>query len=143
LTEINKKLTNPVSDLWSLQFQQNDYLLDSGIPGKGEYWNSNLNFQPVLPIALTKNWNLITRPVFPIVFSQPYPKSGNPTEVETSSGFGDIALVELISPSPSRAGEWLLGFGPTFIFPSASSDWTGQGKWQVGPAAIVGYPSKK
>ena len=33
LTEINKKLTNPVSDLWSIAFQQNNYILDMG-PGK-------------------------------------------------------------------------------------------------------------
>jgi hypothetical protein len=62
LTEINKKLTNPVSDLWSIAFQQNNYILDMG-PGKIDHWNSNLNFQPVLPVALTSNWNLITRPV--------------------------------------------------------------------------------
>ncbi len=30
LTEINKKLTNPVSDLWSIAFQQNNYMLDKG-----------------------------------------------------------------------------------------------------------------
>ena len=30
LTEINKKLTNPVSDLWSIAFQQNNYMLDMG-----------------------------------------------------------------------------------------------------------------
>ena len=50
LSEINKKLTNPVSDLWSITFQQNNYRVDLG-PGIGERWNSNLNFQPVLPIA--------------------------------------------------------------------------------------------
>lgn len=30
LTEINKRLTNPVSDLWSTAFQQNNYMLDMG-----------------------------------------------------------------------------------------------------------------
>ena len=51
--------------------------------------------------------------------------------------------MELVSPSPKLVGNWLLGVGPTFIFPTASSDYTGQGKWQVGPAALVGYLSKK
>jgi hypothetical protein len=142
LTEINKKLINPVSDLWSISFQRNNYLLDSGLPGKGEYWNSNLNLLPVLPMALTKNWNLITRPIIPLLISQPHPKSGNQSEVETTYGFGDISLVEMVSPSPNLAGNWLLGFGPTFIFPTASSDWTGQGKMQAGPAAFIGHLSK-
>ena len=142
LTEINKKLTNPVSDLWSIAFQQNNYLLDPG-PGQSLRWNSNLLFQPVMPVALTSNWNLITRPVIPLFVSQPHTGSYNSTEIERTTGFGDIALMELVSPSPKLVGNWLLGLGPTFIFPTASTDWTGQGKWQVGPAALVGYLSKK
>ena len=46
-------------------------MLDMG-PRKA-YWNSNLNFQPVLPVALTKDWNLITRPVMTVFNSVPYP----------------------------------------------------------------------
>jgi hypothetical protein len=106
-------------------------------------WNSNLQFQPVLPVALTGNWNLITRPVIPLFVSQPHPDRNNPTDIDRTTGFGDIALMEMFSPSPKLAGNWLLGLGPTFIFPTASTDWTGQGKWQVGPAAVVGYLSKK
>jgi hypothetical protein len=142
LTEINKKLANPVSDLWSIAFQQNNYILDMGA-GQPERWNSNLNFQPVLPVALTSNWNLITRPVMTLFNSVPHPDPHNPADIDRTTGFGDTVLMELVSPSPKLAGNWLLGLGPTFIFPTASSDYTGQGKWQVGPAAIVGYLSKK
>jgi hypothetical protein len=142
LTEVNKKLTNPISSLWSISFQQSNYLLDPG-PGQSLRWNSNLNFQPVLPVTLTDNWNLITRPVIPLFVSQPHPDRNNPTDIDRTTGFGDIALMEMFSPSPKLAGNWLLGLGPTFIFPTASTDWTGQGKWQVGPAAVVGYLSKK
>ncbi len=68
VTEINKQLTNPVSELWSITFQQNNFRISSGIPfEQGQRWNSNLLFQPVLPIALTPNWNLITRPSDPAV----------------------------------------------------------------------------
>ena len=142
LTEINKKITNPVSDLWSIAFQQNNFILDMGA-GQSERWNSNLNFQPVLPVALTSNWNLITRPVITVFNSVPHPDPNNPGDVERTTGFGDTVLMELLSPSPKLAGNWLLGLGPTFIFPTASSDFTGQGKWQVGPAALVGYLAKK
>ena len=145
LSEMNKKLTNPVSDIWSISFQQNNYVVDPepGIPNKEERWNSNLNFQPVLPIALTKNWNLITRPVVTLFNSTPYPSvSVNGVDIERTTTFGDTVLMEMLSPAPSIAGKWLLGLGPTFIFPTASSDYTGQGKYQVGPAALVGYLSK-
>ena len=142
LTEINKKLTNPVSDLWSIAFQQNNYILDMG-PGKIDRWNSNLNFQPVLPVALTNEWNLITRPVMTVFNSVPHPCPQNPSEINRTTAFGDTVLMELVSPSPKLVGNWLLGVGPTFIFPTASSDYTGQRKYQVGPAGLVGYLSKK
>lgn len=142
LTEVNKQLTNPVSSLWSISFQQNNYILDMG-PGQSLRWNSNLQFQPVLPVALTDNWNLITRPVIPLFVSQPHPDRNNPTDIDRTTAFGDMILLEMLSPSPKLVGNWLLGLGPTFIFPTASTDYTGQGKWQVGPAALVGYLSKK
>jgi hypothetical protein len=50
--------------------------------------------------------------------------------------------MEHLSPSPKLVGNWLIGVGPTFIFPTASSDYTGQGKYQVGPSTIVGYFAK-
>ena len=142
LSEINKKLTNPVSELWSITFQQNNYMLDMGA-GKESHWNSNLNFQPVMPVALTKDWNLITRPVITVFNSVPHPELFDPTEIERTTGFGDTILLEMVSPSPNLVGNWLLGLGPTFIFPTASSKWTGQGKWQAGPGALVGYLSHK
>lgn len=141
LSDVSKELSNPVSSIWSLSFQQNNFMLDMG-PGES-HWNSNLVFQPVLPVALTKNWNLITRPVMTLFNSVPHPDSHHPGDFDRTTAFGDIVLMGLVSPSPKLAGNWLLGLGPTFIFPTASSKYTGQDKWQVGPAALVGYLSKK
>ena len=141
LDELNKELSNPVTSVWSIAFQQNNYLLD--IEGTKDRWNSNLNFQPVLPVALTKDWNLITRPVVTLFNSAPHPNPHDPEEIERTTGFGDTVFMEMLSPTPKLAGNWLLGIGPTFIFPTASSDLTGQGKWQVGPAVVVGYLSEK
>jgi len=149
LTEINKKLTNPVGTLWSLTFEQNNYVVDPepGIPNKEKRWNSDLQFHPVMPIALTDNWNLITRPVIQFFNSTPYLRDNlmDPTKVEIgrTTGFGDTTLMVHLSPSPKLVGNWLIGVGPTFIFPTASSDYTGQGKYQVGPSAIMGYFAKK
>lgn len=113
LTEINKQLVNPVSTIWSLIFQQNNYgiTLPEGQVGH----QNNLLFQPVLPVALTNDWNLINRPVFPLFNSVPTVNvQGN---LRRTTGFGDMSLVELLSPSTNMVGEnWLLGAGPTFIF---------------------------
>jgi hypothetical protein len=65
---------------------------------------------------------------------------GNGRFNQTTS-FGDLSLAELFSPAHS--GLWLLGAEPTFVSPTATSEDTGQGRWQAGPAAVRGYLSKK
>src|SRR6266576_383030 len=132
LTEVNKELSNPISSIWALQFQQNTFWLN-----KPERNVVNLLFQPVLPLSLTADWNLITRPVIPVFNSTPYVNGSG--HLHRVTGFGDTALVELLSPTPKLAGPWLLGAGPTFIFPTASNSRLGQNKWQIGPGGVFGY----
>jgi hypothetical protein len=87
LTEVNKELSNPISTIRALSFQQNTFWLN-----KPERNVVKLLFQSVLPVSLTDNWNLITRPVIPLFNSTPYVnKSGNLHRV---AGFGDTVLVE-------------------------------------------------
>jgi len=132
-SELNRKLTNPVSSIWSISNQFNNFELNNG------QWNNNWNFQPVLPVSLTKDWNLITRPVMP--FYNIVPHETAPGQFERDAGLGDLTLLELLSPSNS--GNWVLGAGPTAIFPTATSGFTGQGKWQLGPSVVVGYLTKE
>jgi hypothetical protein len=132
-SELNRKLTNPVSSLWSLSNQFNNYKLENG------HWSNNWNFQPVMPVALTKDLNLITRPVMPLYNIVPH--ETGPGEFERTVGLGDLALLELLSPA--NTGNWVLGAGPTFIFPTATSKFTGQGKVQAGPGVVVGYLTKE
>jgi hypothetical protein len=132
-SELNRKLSNPVSSIWSISNQFNNFELNNG------QWSNNWNFQPVLPIGLTKDWNLITRPVMP--FYNIVPHETRPNEFARDAGLGDLTLLELISPANS--GNWVLGAGPTAIFPTATSVFTGQGKWQLGPSVVVGYLTKQ
>jgi hypothetical protein len=132
-SELNRQLTNPVSSIWSIANQFNNFELNNG------HWNNNWNFQPVMPVSLTKDWNLITRPVMP--FYNIVPHETSPGEFARDAGLGDLTLLELLSPANS--GNWVLGAGPTAIFPTATSHFTGQGKWQLGPSVVVGYLTKQ
>jgi hypothetical protein len=130
LDEVNKELSNPISSIWALQLQENTYWLNK--PNRNVV---NLQFQPVLPLALTDDWNLITRPVFQVMNSTPYVNESG--HLHRVTGFGDTILATLLSPSPKLAGPWLLGAGPSFIFPTASNSRLGQNKWQIGPAGVL------
>jgi hypothetical protein len=136
-TEVNKELSNPISSIWALQIQENTYFIHPGIEDKSSRNAVNVQFQPVLPLALTDDWNLITRPVFQLVNSVPVPtRTGR---IYQATGFGDTILATLLSPSPRLAGPWLLGAGPTFIFPTGTTTNVGQKKWQLGPGGVFGY----
>jgi hypothetical protein len=82
-------------------------------------------------------WKLVTRPTIPVLFSQPVPKGFD--EFDNQAGLGDIQLPMLVSP-PS--GNWILGLGPTWLFPTATQDAFGRDQWGVGPTAVFGYKTK-
>src|SRR5438034_3917591 len=118
MDSINKQLNNPVSSIWSLNFQ-NNFVFSEGSPSDRQRWSYNLNFQPVLPLRLTEDWNLITRPVFPVLAGVDVPaRSAGGVDWTEKNGFGDMVLLSLLSPNSGQGLLW--GVGPTFIFPTAS-----------------------
>ena len=138
--ELAKELTNPVTSLWSIQFQFNNAKLEyrDFYPASGK-WLNNLYFQPILPVSLTKDLNLITRPIITDYASVQRPTATGGTTRTTS--FGDMVLAQVLSPAHTEP--WIFAAGPTWIFPTAGSDFTGQGKYQVGPAVGGGYITNK
>jgi hypothetical protein len=62
-TELAKKTQNPVADLIGVPLQSN---FNFGA-GSKERMIYILNVQPVIPIHITENWNLITRVIMPII----------------------------------------------------------------------------
>jgi hypothetical protein len=141
LGELGKKLNNPISSVWNITTQSNMYFYKGDLSSayRGQFV---FNFQPVLPLPLTKNWTLIPRPVIPIL-SNPYSRGVNRAtgslDWSRTGSFGDIALVTLLSPNIPGV---ILGFGPTFIFPTAPTNDLGQGKFQMGPSVVLGFISK-
>jgi len=122
-----------------MQIQQNNNWI--GMPVKdGDRVQSDLQFQPLMSVKLTDDWNLIARPVLQLVNSTPLP--GPTGQMKRTTSFGDTVVALAASPGPRLVGNWLLAAGPTFIFPTATNSLSGQDTWQVGPAAAVGYKGK-
>jgi len=89
-----------------------------------------LNIQPVIPVQVSTNWNLITRVIQPIVW-QPY--TNEPTGGEY--GFGDMNPTFFLSPA--KPGKVIWGVGPAFLIPTATNTILGQGKFGIGPSVVV------
>lgn len=124
--ELQKAVQNPVANLISVPLQEN-MNVDIGPYGRNQ---SVLNFQPVIPMHLTKNWLVISRIITPIIY-QP-----DPTQRSLgASGLGDINPSFFLSPA--KAGKIIWGAGPAIVAPTATNAMLGQGKWSIGPSAVV------
>jgi hypothetical protein len=121
-----KAAQNPVAKMISLPFQ-NNFNFDVGPIGVTQW---NLNVQPVIPISLNEDWNLITRTVIPII-SQPSPADGVPSVF----GMGDINPQFYFSPA--KPGKLIWGVGPTFTFPTGTEALLTSGKYSAGPAVVA------
>jgi hypothetical protein len=147
LAELGAKLSNPLSYVWAL-FTEFDVNWSEGDISDGEHkMGGDMLFQPVMPFKLTEDWKLITRPIVPIIFGTPVPDGINESQGRASfdykQGLGDIQLPLLFSPNPKTGGRWMFGGGPTFIFPTATTDELGSDKWQAGPALVGVYKTSK
>ena len=131
--ELAKKTQNPVADLISVPLQNNWNF------GAGFNHNKTiyvLNVQPVIPISLSEEWNLITRIIMPII-NQPNlsPSFGGAVPSTTGTGFGDFNPTFFFSPAKPGALIW--GLGPTMTLPTATDRNLGAGKFSMGPAGVV------
>ena len=124
--ELAKLAQNPVGNLISVPFQNNTNL-NFG-PEKGT--QNILNIQPVIPISVDKDWNIITRTIIPLIWM---PSLG--PGIDSKSGIGDIQLSAFLSPA--NPGHWIWGLGAIAQFPTNSSEELGNKNWGLGPTAVV------
>jgi len=122
--ELAKSAQNPIGNLISLPFQ-NNMNFDVGAADRTQ---NILNIQPVMPIGLSKKWNLITRTILPVI-SQPAPGT------DRTSGLGDLNFTGFFSPK--EPGKLIWGVGPALVFPTATDDVLGAGKFSAGPSVVV------
>jgi hypothetical protein len=127
--ELAKKLSNPVAALISVPFQLN-YDEDIGPGEDGEKWL--LNVQPVVPISLNDDWNIISRTILPIVYQDDIaPGAGS------QFGIGDVVQSLFFSPKAPTASGWIWGVGPAFLLPTGTDDLLTADQWAAGPTAVV------
>lgn len=123
-----KQLANPVASLISVPFQLN---WDGDIgPSDGE--RTTLNIQPVIPISLNEEWNVISRTIVPIIDQEDIPADG-----DDEFGIGDVLQSFFFSPVEPTEGGWILGAGPALLLPTATDDTLGSEQFGLGPTGVA------
>jgi hypothetical protein len=125
--ELAKQLSNPVASLISVPLQFN---VDFGGGADGDGVSYLLNVQPVIPISLSPNWNLISRTIVPVRFQDDIFE-------DDEFGLGDVTQSFFFSPAQPGPGGLIWGVGPAFSFPTATDDSLGTQKWGAGPTGLV------
>ncbi len=132
--DLAKKLNNPVAALISVPFQNN---WDFGI-GPANAMKYTVNIQPVIPIGISDDWNLIIRTIMPVIYQEAL--SNNPKAPaslrESHAGLGDITQSFFFSPK-APVGGWILGAGPVLYYPTATQSELGAGKYGAGPTIVA------
>jgi hypothetical protein len=89
-----------------------------------------MNFQPVIPMGLNEDWNMILRWIMPYVAQPRLFEGGVPT-----SGLSDI--VASVFFSPAKPGRFIWGVGPVLLLPATADPLLGTGKWGTGPTFVI------
>jgi len=124
-----KQLANPVASLISVPFQFN---IDGRIGAAEDIQRTTLNIQPVVPLQLSRDWNLISRTILPVVRLEGVsgPEAGEPN-------FGDTLQSLFLSPArPGPAGV-IWGVGPVALLPTATGQLSGIHQWGLGPTGVA------
>ncbi len=131
---IAKKMSNPVANLISVPFQGN---WDSGGGPDGKGSKYTLNIQPVVPIHINDDWNIVSRTILPFITQTnitPRPPSVPADYTTGQTGFGDTTQSFFLSPTK---GSIVWGLGPVILIPTSTSPGRGGARWSFGPTGIV------
>lgn len=138
--DLLSKVQNPVSSMYSLPLK---FSADFGADNGSAYI---MNINPVIPVTVG-DWNFINRALIPALASVDGFIEGLPSIPEgerdasgRTTGIGDINYSLFLSPADSKGVIW--GLGPSIMFPTASDDQLGSGKWSAGPTGVLLFQPK-
>lgn len=127
--QLAKQLSNPIASLTSVPMQLN---YDDGIGPLDDGEKFTLNVQPVVPISIGEDWNMISRTVLPVVSQHDiFPGAGS------QFGLGDTVQSLFFSPKALTDSGWTWGFGPALLIPTATDDLLGGKKCGAGPTGVA------
>ena len=131
---LRKAAQNPIASLISVPVQN----IDNFNIEPANRTQNIVNIQPVIPLNLSANWNLIVRWITPIIY-QPIPvpqPPGSPVQTTGVNGLGDMNPSFFLVPKKTSKIIW--GIGPTVVLPTATNTaFLGQGKLSIGPSVVV------
>jgi hypothetical protein len=123
--ELAKQLSNPIASLISVPFQYN-YSRTYGDDG----YKNLLNIQPVIPVSISEDWNLISRTIVPVI-QQRHVQPGR-----TQFGLGDTTQSFWFSPKAPTSGGLIWGVGVAGLLPTGT-DGIGANTWAFGPTIVA------
>jgi len=126
--ELAKLAQNPVGNHVSVPFQNNTNFNTGPLSGT----QNILNIQPVYPIEVDRDWNIITRTIMPLIWQPAFaPGQGD------TFGLGDIQFSAFLSPASPGPGGLIWGAGAILQAPTNTDDVLGNKNWGLGPTAVV------
>jgi len=137
--EVAAALSNPNSNMGSMNFQFDYIAYDGDIPGAGSADAWRMLFQPSLPYALSESTNLFIRPAIPVIFRQDVPNAGGGFSAK-GVDLGDISFDA--SLAKTLPGGFVLLGGLAGTLPTATSDSLGLDQWLLGPEAAIALVRK-
>jgi len=124
--EIAQKLTNPLAAMISIP---NQNWFDFNLGPKKDGFRYTAESQPVYPMQISKDWNLLSRTTIPTIYQQ------NVYGRTTQAGLSDSTEGLFLSPVHTKSFIW--GAGPNFLVPTGTNGLLSTRKFAIGPTAVV------
>lgn len=132
--EIAKQMSNPTLPMMNFSMFYEHQGMTGSLPDAGSQSINMFALQPPLPFPLKNGKNLLIRPLFPILFSQPI-YGANGFESAGAVNLGDMGLDVLYAGTNEKGV--MKGFGLIANVPIATNP-SIKGEWAVGPSVLLG-----